>query len=142
MSLTSGNWDSFDTTVNSLFDNFIKDLNVARGSNVRRGRVPALDVHETEKEFIVNAELPGLNKDEINVDIRDNTLIISGETKKDEKFKEGNTLVQERRYGSFTRGISLPPNVKGDDVIAKFENGVLEMKLPKSEPSGKKIKIQ
>ncbi|RIA82867.1 HSP20-like chaperone, partial [Glomus cerebriforme] len=110
--------------INNFFENFI------RNDNICPNLVP-LDVHETDKELIVNAELPGLNKDQINVDIRDNTLIISGETKKDEKFKEGNALVQERCYGSFTRGILLPSNVKGDNITAKFENGLLKLKLPK-----------
>ncbi|RIA80518.1 heat shock protein [Glomus cerebriforme] len=134
-------WD-FGSNMNDVFDNFIRDLDVARSGSSRLGRVPALDVHETENDFIVNAELPGLKKDEINIDIHDNVLNISGETKKDERYQEGNTLVQERRYGSFSRSIALPPNVKGDDVTAKFDNGLLELKLPKSEPTGKKIKIQ
>jgi HSP20 family protein len=83
-----------------------------------------------------------LNKDQINVDVRDNALIISGETKKDQNYEKGNTHIQERSYGSFTRSISLPPNVKADDITAKFENGLLELKLPKTAPSGKKITIQ
>ena len=76
------------------------------------------------------------------LNVHDNRLVISGETKKDEKYEEGNTHIQERRYGSFTRSISLPPNVKADDITAKFENGLLELKLPKSAHSGKKITIQ
>jgi HSP20 family protein len=83
-----------------------------------------------------------MNKDQINVDVRDNTLIISGENKKDQKYEKGNTHVQERYYGSFTRSISLPSNVKADDITAKFENGLLELKLPKSAPTGRKITIQ
>ncbi len=83
-----------------------------------------------------------MTKDQINVDVHDNALTISGETKQDEKRTEGNVHIQERRYGSFTRSISLPPNVKPDDIVAKFENGLLELKLPKSAPTGKKITIQ
>jgi HSP20 family protein len=83
-----------------------------------------------------------VNKDQINVDVRDSTLIISGETKKDQKYEKGNTHIQERSYGSFTRSIPLPPNVKVDDITAKFENGLLELKLPKNAPFGKKITIQ
>ncbi|PKC59850.1 HSP20-like chaperone [Rhizophagus irregularis] len=101
-----------------------------------------IDVHENDNEFLVNAELPGLNKDQINIDVRDNALIISGETKKDQKYEKGKTLIQERSYGSFTRSISLPPNVKAEDITAKFEDGLLELKLPKSAPTGKKITIE
>ncbi|CAB4421648.1 unnamed protein product [Rhizophagus irregularis] len=101
--------------------------------------VPLIDVHENDKEFLVNAELPGLNKDQINIDVRDNALIISGETKKDQKYGKGETLIQER---SFIRSISLPPNVKAEVITAKFENGLLELKLPKSAPTGRKITIE
>ncbi|CAG8771200.1 1513_t:CDS:2, partial [Racocetra fulgida] len=85
-------------------------------------RIPPLDVHETDKYFVVNAELPGVTKEQVNVNIHDDTLVISGENKKDEKYDEGNTHIQERRYGSFTRSISLPRNVKPNDITAKFEN--------------------
>ncbi|GBB84530.1 hypothetical protein RclHR1_01110015 [Rhizophagus clarus] len=144
MSLVQSNWDNFDleSSVSNIFDDFIKDLNVARRGNVRSRQFPALEIHETEKEYIVNAELPGLTKDQINADVHDNILAISGEIKKDEKFQEGKTLIQERRYGSFSRCISLPPNIKTEGVTAKFENGILEMKLPKSSPTGKKIDIK
>ncbi|GBB84531.1 hypothetical protein RclHR1_01110016 [Rhizophagus clarus] len=144
MSLIHNNWDNLDLgcSVSNIFDDFIKDLNVAKRGNVRSRQFPALEIHETEKEYIVNAELPGLTKDQISVDVHDNILAISGEIKKDEKFQEGKTIIQERRYGSFSRSISLPPDVKTEEVTAKFENGVLEMKLPKSSPAGKKINIK
>ncbi|CAG8750636.1 4939_t:CDS:2, partial [Dentiscutata erythropus] len=131
---------NFENSVTRLFDDFFKDLNVERqsGNNntrsvSRTGWVPSLDVHESEKEFIVNAELPGVTKEQINLDVRENTLLISGETKKDEKYKEGNTHIQERQYGNFTRAITLPRSVKTSDITAKFENGILEVKLPKDE---------
>ena len=83
-----------------------------------------------------------MTKDQINVDVRNNRLVISGETKKNEQYKEGDTHIQERRYGSFSRSITLPANVKADDITAKFENGLLELKLPKTAESDKKITIQ
>ncbi|GBB87144.1 hypothetical protein RclHR1_01360015 [Rhizophagus clarus] len=140
MSLYSRDWEN---NVTRMFDDFTKDL---RRSNTRSGRVntfaPLMDIHENDNEFFVSTELPGLSKDQINIDIHDNNLVISGETKKDKKYEEGNTHIQERRYGSFTRSILLPPNVKADDVTAKFENGLLELTLPKSAPTGKKITIE
>ncbi|CAG8500741.1 13239_t:CDS:2, partial [Racocetra fulgida] len=130
---------NFENSVSRLFDDFFKDLNVERqskGTTTRNGRTswaPPLDVHENEKEFVVNAELPGITKEQINLDVRENSLVISGETKKDEKYNEGNTYIQERRYGSFNRSITLPRNVKTSDITAKFEHGILEIKLPKDE---------
>ncbi|CAG8543896.1 13366_t:CDS:2 [Funneliformis mosseae] len=143
-------WDNeLERSVNSIFDNFIQDLNVARrrstprsGDVTRRAWSPLIDVHENDKEFTVHAELPGLNKDQVNVDVRNNALVISGETKQDQKHDEGNTHVQERRYGSFTRTISLPRNSKVEEISAKFNQGLLEVIIPKGEvPSGKKITI-
>ncbi|CAG8763890.1 5798_t:CDS:2 [Dentiscutata erythropus] len=118
------------------------DNSVSRSSR-NNNWFPPLDLHETEKEFVLNAELPGVTKEQVNVDVREDTLIISGETKRNEKYKEGNTHVQERRYGSFTRAVSLPRNVKVSDIAARFENGILEVKLPKDEKAaGRKITIQ
>jgi len=69
-------------------------------------------------------------------------LTIYGETKRDSKYKEGNTYVQERRYGSFSRTIALPSNIKADAVSAKFNDGVLEVSIPKAEEAQpKKVTI-
>ncbi|CAI2177274.1 14597_t:CDS:2 [Funneliformis geosporum] len=144
-------WDNdLERSVNSIFDNFIQDLNVARrrtttprGDVTKRTWSPLIDVHESDKELTVHAELPGLDKDQVNVDIRNNALVISGEVKQDEKYNEGNTHVQERRFGSFTRSISLPRNSKVEETSAKFNHGILEVIIPKGEiPSGKRITIQ
>ncbi|KAF0542798.1 HSP20-like chaperone [Gigaspora margarita] len=139
----------FENSVSRLFDDFFKDFNDAkRSGSVQRSnrggfRIPPLDVHEGDKEFVVNAELPGVTKEQINLDIHDGALCISGETKQDEKYNEGNTHIQERRYGAFSRTITLPRNVKTEEICAKFENGILEVKLPKDDkPSGMKIDIK
>ncbi|CAG8517671.1 12431_t:CDS:2 [Ambispora leptoticha] len=142
-----------ENAVSNVFANFFTDLDTAkRGGNVRAGSrgansgiswLPPLDVYETDKEFIVNAELAGVPKENVNVDVRNNILHISGETKQDQKYKEGNTHIQERRFGKYSRSISLPSNVKSDEIAAKFEHGVLEVKIPKSENAiPKKITIQ
>ncbi|CAG8610993.1 5766_t:CDS:2 [Paraglomus occultum] len=136
--------DRFDTQVNRLFSDFFRDFNVGRvGDTGPTKWRPLIDVHETDKEYVVNAELPGLKKEEINLDLHDNALTISGETKQDNKYKEGNTYVQERRYGNFSRTIALPNNIKADAVSAKFNDGVLEVVIPKAEHAQpKKVTIQ
>ncbi|CAG8438707.1 1035_t:CDS:2 [Acaulospora colombiana] len=145
------NFGRFESSISNMFDDFFRDLNTVRrtgglttrGNRLSKPWVPPLDVHETDSEYIVNAELPGVNKEQINVDVRENALVISGETKQDQKYKEGNTHIQERRYGSFSRAISLPQNAKSDEITAKFEQGVLEVKIPKGEaPGSKKINVQ
>ncbi|RIB03257.1 HSP20-like chaperone [Gigaspora rosea] len=106
-------------------------------------RIPPLDVHEVDKEFVVNAELPGVTKEQINLDVRDGALYISGETKQDENYNEGNTHIQERCYDVFSRTITLPRNVKAEGICAKYENGILEVKIPKDDkPSGMRIDIK
>ncbi|CAG8787167.1 9523_t:CDS:2, partial [Dentiscutata erythropus] len=94
----------FENLMSRLFDDFFKDLNIERQSKnsvTRSSRVP-LDIHEGENEFTVCAELPGVTKEQINLDVHENMLVISGETKKDEKHKGGSTHIQERHYGSFS----------------------------------------
>ena len=83
-----------------------------------------------------------MNKNEVSVSVRDNDLIISGESKKSENYQQGSTHIQERRYGSFTRTISLSPSVKAEDITAKCEHSILELKLPKTPSSSKKINIK
>ena len=134
MSIVSfGGPDRLETQMNRLFNDFFRDFNAGRVSDVGARWRPLVDVHESDKEYTVKAELPGVKKEEIGLDLHDNALTISGETKQDERYKEGNTFVQERRYGSFSRTIALPNNIKSDAVSAKFNNGVLEVMIPKSE---------
>ncbi|CAG8458347.1 11155_t:CDS:2 [Paraglomus brasilianum] len=141
--------DRLEHQVNRLFDDFVRDLGVTRrGETTRRPNndrqkwAPLVDVHERDKDYIVTAELPGVKKDQINLDVRENTLVISGETKKDQQYNEGNTHIRERRWGSFSRSISLPNNVKSAEISAKFNDGVLEVTLPKIEAvQPKKITI-
>ncbi|KAF0506733.1 HSP20-like chaperone [Gigaspora margarita] len=137
----------FENAVSRLFDGFWSDFDVAkRGGNTRANRNnnwhPLIDVHENDNEITICADLPGFTKDKVNIDVRDNALVISGKLERDEKYKEGTTHIQERRYGTFTRTLSLPSNVKAENITAKFEHGVLELKLPKSAPTGMKIAVQ
>ena len=92
-----------------------------------------LDVAETENEFIVKASLPGMNPDDIDVNFNDKTLTIKGEYKTEEKKDELHYHLHERHYGSFARSVTLPTAVKSDAIEARFEAGVLTLKLPKTE---------
>ncbi len=102
---------------------------------------PSFEIAETEKEFHVSAELPGLTEKDVEVSMEDNLLTIKGEKKeeKDEKKKK-NYHLYERRYGSFQRAFSLPENSDADKIAATVKNGVLEIVIPKKEPSKPKTK--
>jgi len=100
---------------------------------------PSVDVIEKDNEIVVKADLPGIDKKDVKIKVKSDAVTISGEVKKERKEKEENYFIEERVYGSFLREIPLPAEVDPEKAQAKFENGVLEITLPKVE-TGKKTK--
>jgi HSP20 family protein len=106
-------------------------------------RAPAVDLFEEKDDIVVKAELPGMDKDNIEVNLTDSTLMIKGEKKKEEEVKEENYYRSERTYGSFVRNVELPKAVHADKVKATFKNGILEVRIPKTEEAkAKEIKVK
>ncbi len=104
---------------------------------------PAIDLFEDKDDIVIKAELPGMNKDDVEVNLSDRSLTIKGEKKKEEEIKEENYYRCERSYGSFVRSLELPKDVHFDKVKASFKNGVLEIRLPKTEEAKtKEIKVK
>lgn len=104
---------------------------------------PSVDIFEDKDEVVVKAELPGMGKEDIDVNITENTLTISGEKKKEEKVERKDYYHLERSYGSFSRSFHLPSDIQTDKAKATFKNGVLEIRMPKTEEAKKKeIKIK
>ena len=101
-------------------------------------RMPMVDVYEEKDDVIIKAEIPGLSKEDISVQVTDSTLTIKGEKKREEEIKETDYYCCERSFGSFTRAVALPCEVKADQVKASFKNGVLEVRMPKTEEAKKK----
>jgi HSP20 family protein len=99
---------------------------------------PTVDLYEEKDDIVVKAELPGMEKDNIEVNLSDDRLTIRGEKKKEEEIKKENYYRSERSYGSFIRTLELPTEVQADKVKANFKNGVLEIRLPRTEESRKK----
>lgn len=126
--------------IDSLFDNFFNDSFMPAfftGDTQMR-----VDVKENEKEYIVEADLPGIKKEEINVELNNDRLTISVERNEEINEEKENYIRRERRSGSFCRSFYVE-NVLEDKISAKFENGVLSMVLPKKEPGvNKKNKIE
>jgi len=109
------------------------------------GWVPAMDIIETSKELTVTAELPGLEKKEIDVSVEDGVLMIRGEKKDEHEQEDRKTHLYERSYGSFYRAFTLPTHVDAGKIAAEFEKGVLKIHLPKdgeAKPKGRKIEIE
>jgi HSP20 family protein len=106
-------------------------------------RAPVVDLFEEKDDIVVKAELPGMEKNDIEVNLTDHTLTIKGEKKKEEEIKEENYYRSERAYGSFVRTLELPREVHADKVKATFKNGVLEVRVPKTEAAkAKEIKVK
>jgi len=99
---------------------------------------PTVDISESKDDFIIKAELPGMDEKDINVSISENVLTIKGEKKKEEEEKDEHHHFCERCYGTFQRSFQLPTNVQGDKVEVTLDKGVLMITLPKVEEAKKK----
>jgi HSP20 family protein len=120
--------------MNRLFGNFFDAPTTAGGqtSQLRRW-IPAMDLVETEDDFVLRADLPGLTEQDVNIELEDNVLTISGEREAEhEERKEGYYRV-ERSSGSFSRSLTLPEGVDPEGIRANFDRGVLEVRVPKPE---------
>ena len=125
---------------NSLFENFAE----ASGTEqLARGTfVPAVDVYEDEHNLVLKLEIPGVNEDDLNVSLENQTLTVSGERKFEKEEKEENFHRIERRFGSFTRTFRLPNTVDTEKVEAGYDKGILKITLGKrAEAKPKQIKV-
>lgn len=104
---------------------------------------PSIDLSETEESYNLKAELPGINPDEISIEVNDNVLTLSGERKEEKVSDKENCHVREMLYGKFSRSVSLPVPIDAEKIKAKFESGVLKVTIPKSEKvKPRKIEIE
>lgn len=93
---------------------------------------PSVDLHETEKEIVLRADIPGVKQEDLDVTVDEHNVFLKGEIKQDQSREEKGYHMTERRYGSFYRTISLPAEVIPDQAVANYQNGVLELRIPKS----------
>jgi len=106
-------------------------------------REPFVDIQETDKEIIVTAEIPGVEKENIKVNVYDNTLEISASESREEEEKKKGYIRRERKVGRFYRTITLPYEVSPEKAKATYKNGILEIRLPKVEvEEGTIIKVE
>ena len=104
--------------------------------------VPALDVWETPTEVVYAFDLPGIREEQITIEVKDETLTISADREKTEETSENGFYRFERRYGTFARAVGLPQGVDQENISARYENGVLEVRVPKpEEQKPKKIEL-
>lgn len=129
------------TDMNRLFDTFFQPEGNGQAAGARRW-VPAMDLVETEDSLLLRADLPGLSEEDVSVEVQDNVLTVSGERRAEHEDKGEGYHRVERSFGQFTRTVSLPDGIDQDQVQANFNNGVLEVRIPKPEQrQPKKIAI-
>ena len=119
-----------------LVDDLLNDTRPWLGSGGQteaRGFGLAVDVEENQDAYIVRANLPGIQLDDISVNVHEDVLTISGETTAENRAEDSRVLIRERRSGKFSRSLRFPTIVNGEAVEASFENGVLSVSLPKAE---------
>ena len=121
--------DTLQGEMNRLFDTFFGASDDARA----RRWVPAMDLVESDEHLILRADLPGLDKDDVNIEIKDGVLTVSGERKTEHEEKSEGFYRVERAFGSFSRSLSLPDGIDAERVSADFDKGVLEVRIPKPE---------
>ena len=129
-------WDPFQDVLslreamNQLMEeSFVRPTTAQNGKNF----VPALDLSETGEGYLVEAALPGVKPEDVEVTVENNVLTIKGETRKETDDKQRNFHRVERRFGTFQRTIGLPTSVKADAIQASLTNGVLRLEIPKAE---------
>ncbi len=132
------NQDLFSRPFTDILDEMFNDV---RTTNERF--LPSIDIAETEKAFEIKAQLPGITKDDINIDLENGRLTISGERKLENEDNNKKYHRVETQYGSFTRSFQLPDSIDQDSIAANIENGVLNITIEKNEEKAKrKIEIQ
>ncbi len=133
------NRDIFGKRFSDIMDEFFNDAVATR----QHSFAPSIDISETDKQYLIDVEVPGVDKKDIELNIENNTLTISGE-RKFEKEEDGKHYHRvESSYGSFSRSFTLPENVKDDSIQATYNNGILNITIDKSEQKMKKqIKIK
>ena len=122
---------SLQTEMNRLF-NAAFDTPSAANSTARRW-TPAMDLLETDDEFVIRADLPGMSESDVSIELEDNVLTVSGERRTEHEDKREGFYRVERSYGSFSRSLTLPKGVDPEAVNASFNRGVLEVRVPKPE---------
>ncbi|MCK4763282.1 MAG: Hsp20/alpha crystallin family protein [Candidatus Aminicenantes bacterium] len=127
-----GDWLGMRRRFNQLLENnLFQDDAVTSLSDASWN--PATDIFETKDEYVFKVELPGMSKEDINIEFEDGVLTVNGERKEEQEVKEDDYFRCERCHGVFSRSFTLPKNIDSKKINAKMKNGILELKVPKAE---------
>jgi len=119
--------------MNRLFGTFFDTPTVGTNGNGVRRWMPPMDLVESDEHFILRADLPGLAEGDVNIELEDRVLTVSGERKAENEVKKDGFYRLERATGAFSRSLTLPEGIDPDGIAATFDKGVLEVRIPKPE---------
>ena len=122
---------SLQSDMNRFFNSMF-DTPAGRSGDLRRW-TPAMDLAETDDAFVLRADLPGVSQEDVNIELEDTVLTVSGERKADHETKGEGFYRVERSFGAFSRSLTLPKGVDAEAIAASFTDGVLEVRVPKPE---------
>jgi HSP20 family protein len=126
--------NTIQNEMNRLFNTFFEAPSTpGNGPAQSRRWIPAMDLVESEDNFVLRADLPGLSESDVNIELEDNVLTISGERKAEHEERKEGYYRLERASGSFSRSLTLPEGIDPEKVQANFDRGVLEVRIPKPE---------
>lgn len=132
---------SLQNEMNRLFSTFFDAPTTGNGGAARRW-VPAMDLVETEEHFVLRADLPGVDEKDVTIELENNVLTLAGERRSEHEEKREGYYRVERATGAFSRALTLPEGIDPDAVQADFDNGVLEIRVPKPEQAKpRKVRI-
>ncbi len=131
--------DYVPATFSSLIDRFFNDTMTRSGGSTFQPRV---DIVENDNAFELHVAVPGMNKEDFSIEVKDNFLTVSGERKFTSEKKDANWHSIETQFGQFSRSFALPENVDSARIAAKYNNGILEVSIPKDEKKALKTTIK
>lgn len=124
----------FDTSFDQFFSDFLPSV-VTNGEGSRDVISPRVDISDGEEAIYITAEVPGIDKDQLKIEVNQRVLTLSGEKHSEQEHKDAGIFRSERVFGAFKRGFTLPDEVDVDNIVARTENGVLRITLPKKPES-------
>ena len=135
--------NSLQSEMNRLFNTFFDTPTPAPAPVRRAASIPSTDLVETDDHYVLKADLPGVAEDDVSIELDDNVLTVSGERKVEHEEKREGYLRVERSFGPFRRSLTLPDGVDADAIAATFDQGVLEIRIPKPEArKPRRVEIQ
>ena len=145
MSMSISRWDPWGdiASFRDAMDTLLRESVAQPQRGVTGALSFPLDIHETDNEYVIQAELPGIRTENVHLQVQNNMLQISGEVKQEQQEQGHQWVLRERRYGRFQRTLTLPRPVESDQANAEFEHGILTVTLPKAqEARAKSIPIR